>query len=325
MNKSSYFIPNKALFGSYPSQSAVAELENEGVSLFVNLTEESEGLEQYRLSNDSEMLSFPIPDRKTPTNTLDFSLFCMKIVLRLSNFKNNQKLYVHCKGGHGRAGILVACILCYHYNIEPIRALELTTRYHYERKEMRAKWRSIGSPQTQKQKQFVIKLFEPLRFYKAYKVGNTTGFSNFSAHSVWLERFDKTFDTSEAAFNAFKDPLNKEYIERLVEAKTPFIAKDISKRCNLRSDWYERREEFMTEVIYAKIQQHKDFKQNLINSCLRPIIHHTRKDKFWGDGPEDNGQNILGKILMNIRHKLFKDMIMEASAPSQSTPTISTI
>ena len=69
MNRSSYFIPNKALFGSYPSQSAVTELENEGVCLFVNLTEPCEGLEQYRLSNDSEALSFPIPDRKSGRST----------------------------------------------------------------------------------------------------------------------------------------------------------------------------------------------------------------------------------------------------------------
>ena len=96
----------------------------------------------------------------------------------------------------------------------------------------------------------------------------------------------------------------------IANAKSPFTAKDLSKQCNLRSDWYERREEFMTEVIYSKITQHEEFRQNLINSCLRPIIHHTRKDKFWGNGGQDDyGQNILGKILMNIRHKLMKDMI----------------
>jgi len=65
----------------------------------------------------------------------------MKIVTQLANFKNHQKLYVHCKGGHGRAGVVVASILCYYYNIEPNRALELTTQYHSQREEMRAKWR----------------------------------------------------------------------------------------------------------------------------------------------------------------------------------------
>ena len=31
MDRSSYFIKDKALFGSYPTQSAIQELENEGV------------------------------------------------------------------------------------------------------------------------------------------------------------------------------------------------------------------------------------------------------------------------------------------------------
>ena len=26
---------------------------------------------------------------------------------------NNEKIYIHCKGGHGRAGLVVSCILCY--------------------------------------------------------------------------------------------------------------------------------------------------------------------------------------------------------------------
>ena len=34
----SYFIENKALFGSYPKHEDVKELENEGVILFVDLT-----------------------------------------------------------------------------------------------------------------------------------------------------------------------------------------------------------------------------------------------------------------------------------------------
>ena len=309
MNKSSYFIPDVALFGSYPSQESAEELESNGVCLFVNLTEAIENLDAYKLSS-SEMISFPIPDRKIPTNMLDFSLLIMKIVMRMVNFKQGQKLYIHCKGGHGRAGVVVASILCYYYRIEPAKALELTTLYHSKRKEMRAKWRSIGSPQTQTQKQFVNKLFTPLFFYKAFKSGPTVGFSNFSPHTVYLQRFDQTFGTAEAAFNAFKDPTNKQYIESLANATTPFIAKDLSKHCTLREDWYERREEFMMEVVYAKIRQHQDFYEKLINSCLRPIVHHTRNDKFWGDGPNSMGKNILGKILVNIRHKLLKDMII---------------
>ena len=87
------------------------------------------------------------------------------------------------------------------------------------------------------------------------------------------------------------------------------MAKDLSKKCNLRTDWYDKRHTFMYDVVLAKVYQNEDFKTNLIESGFRPIIHHTKKDKFWGDGPENNGLNILGKILMKIREKLLEELL----------------
>ena len=37
MNKSSYFIENKARFGSYPTQESVKELEENGVKYFMSI------------------------------------------------------------------------------------------------------------------------------------------------------------------------------------------------------------------------------------------------------------------------------------------------
>ena len=313
MNKSSYFIPDKALFGSYPDADAVKELEDNGVVLFINLTEEHEinSRLKYKVSKNSKIISYPIADRKIPNNYLSFVLLIVRINNLINTFKPGEKLYVHCKGGHGRAGVLVACLLCYIYSLEPNYALKLTTQYHSTRKEMKQKWRQIGSPQTNRQKSFVIRMFTPTKFYKAYKSGSTTGFSNFSTHPVYMKCFDETFPTSEAAFNAFKDPNNSKYIQKLVEAKSPFIAKEHSKTCNLRTDWFQNREQFMLDVIRAKVQQHDDFKTNLINSGLKPIIHFTQNDKFWGNGPEDNGKNVLGSILMKVRNEIFNQFLVQ--------------
>lgn len=308
MDRSSYFIPSKALFGSYPNQDSVNELESIGVTYFINLTEPSEALKIYDISEKSTRIDYPIIDRKIPSNKLSFSKFVIKIANIILKLTGNQKIYIHCKGGHGRSGVLVACLLCYIYNLDPHEALLRTTEYHSQRKEMRSLWRTIGSPQTIQQKNFVTRLFESIRFYKAYKNGPTSGFSNFSTHTVYLQIFDTTFPSSEAAFNSFKDPENKLYIEKLKETKTPFAAKDLGKKCNLRVDWYERREEFMTIVINSKLKQHKDFEENLKNSLLKRIIYHTKKDKFWGDGPDGNGKNILGKILMKCRNNLIKNI-----------------
>ena len=55
-------------------------------------------------------------------------------------------------------------------------------------------------------------------------------------------------------------------------------------------------------IIQLKFEQHKDFRANLLNTCLRPIVEHSKDDAFFGDGIDGKGQNILGKILTNIRN-----------------------
>tara|TARA_A100001015_G_scaffold310205_1_gene411142 strand:+ start:1722 stop:1895 length:174 start_codon:yes stop_codon:yes gene_type:complete len=42
MEKASFFIKDKCLFGSYPTQIAVNDLENKGVRHFIDLTNEFE-------------------------------------------------------------------------------------------------------------------------------------------------------------------------------------------------------------------------------------------------------------------------------------------
>ena len=79
MNKSSFFIPSKALFGSYPNQNSVAELEQNGVVLFVNLTEPTEALDPYTLSESSRMIHFLIVDRKIPTDAMAFSKLIVSV------------------------------------------------------------------------------------------------------------------------------------------------------------------------------------------------------------------------------------------------------
>ena len=70
------------------------------------------------------------------------------------------------------------------------KALELTTQYHNERKQMRQKWRDIGSPQTKTQKGFVHRLFGDMQFYRAYRRGPSHGFSNYSFHTISVEEND---------------------------------------------------------------------------------------------------------------------------------------
>lgn len=167
MNKCSYFIDNKAIFGSYPTQETVDELEKIGVVHFINLTFACEKkITPYTTNFD--VLNFPIPDIDIPKNWFDFSIFLVKLTRIIKSLKKDEKIYVHCKGGHGRAGIVVACIFCYMFDMKPHESLKKTAECHSKRHTMREKWRVMGSPQTHYQKQFIHKFFRPINMNNIY-------------------------------------------------------------------------------------------------------------------------------------------------------------
>tara|TARA_Y100000591_G_scaffold332517_1_gene370141 strand:+ start:5453 stop:6325 length:873 start_codon:yes stop_codon:yes gene_type:complete len=168
METCSYFIKDKGLFGSYPNSSIVYnELVNNGVKYFVDLTTDKEK-GKLNVYNSDNYLSYEIKDRYIPENLYNFVKFIHKISEIIKQLNEGEKIYIHCKGGHGRCGIVVSCLLCYIYRYTSTRSLELTNEYHNNRQVMNERWRKVGSPQTEKQKDFVHKLFKPIYLDKIY-------------------------------------------------------------------------------------------------------------------------------------------------------------
>ena len=174
-----FFIRDQCLFGAYPTQHQIHELEEWGVDLIVNLTNKHEkNIRTY--STSVKTINFIISDNKVPENIIEF---CALIIHITKLIDQNQKIYIHCKGGHGRSGVLVASILCYKYRIMPHEAIQLTTKYHStrpihaRRPKMNEYWKSKGSPQTKEQKQFVVSIFHPYVITKE---------SPFNQRGIWL-------------------------------------------------------------------------------------------------------------------------------------------
>jgi protein-tyrosine phosphatase len=162
---SAMFIENQCLFGAFPTQFQVNELEDWGVELFVNLTNTFERrISPY--SSNKQVICFPIPDRSVPENVREFCALVIKISEEIDSGK---KIYIHCKAGHGRSGTLVASLLCYMYKLSPDESFRKTTEYHStrpihaRRPKMNEYWKNKGSPQTKEQKQFVRSIFQPYR------------------------------------------------------------------------------------------------------------------------------------------------------------------
>ena len=298
MERSSYFIEKKGLFGSFPEQEAVKELEDSGVRHFIDLTHSNESkIVPYKTKYN--YISFPITDHQIPRDIPKFSAFIVRIADIICNLKNEEMVYIHCKGGHGRSGIVVASLLCRIFDLTPTQALEHTTLYHSNRKSMREKWRKIGSPQTYQQKNFVYQLYKRVNFYRAYKTGRTAGFSNFTPFSVDIPGFG-IFPTAEAAMQAYKDSNNEQYVLNQSVSRSPLISQKMGEKITVRSDWEEVREDLQLKVLQHKFDQHPQLRETLLQTGLSTIIHHTKKDQVFGV-VGSSGLNILGKSLVRLR------------------------
>lgn len=307
MERSSYFIKDKAMFGSFPKQEDIKQLEEKGVRYFVNLTHEHEKkITPY--TTKYKYINFPINDRHVPKDWRKFARFIIRISDIIRGLKDGELIYIHCKGGHGRSGIVVASLLCYMFEMSPTEALEHTTKSHNKRSVMREKWRKLGSPQTYHQKSFIHKFFNTIYFYRAYKSGQTAGFSNFSNHPVIIKDFG-SFPTAEAAIQAYKNPTDRDYVSKQESSRTPTISRMIGKNTILRKDWSEVCEDLMYNIISEKFTQHPELLENLLNTGLRPIEQHTRGDYFWGNGGNGTGKNKLGKVLMRLREYHYRKNI----------------
>lgn len=303
MNNCSYFIEKKALFGSFPTQESVNELEANGVRYFVNLTYDTEK-KIIPYTTKYTYLTFPIKDRRYPYNWYEFARFIIKISNIIKSLKNNEKLYINCRAGHGRSGLVVSSILCYMSGFSIEDSLNLTSFYHNNRPIMKLKWRCIGSPQTRAQKNFIFKFFTPLYFYRAYKIGYTVGFSTFSLHPVTIPGIGK-FPTAESAYQALKNPDDEIYIKKQMESRTPSISRRLGNICNIRPDWNHVKADIIEMIIRLKIEQHPDIRRNLLCTGFRPLIMNNRVDSFLGIG-DGTGYNMIGKILMKIRQEFYE-------------------
>lgn len=294
MERCSYFIPNKALFGGFPTQEEVKNLEEIGVRYFIDLTLPNES-KTIPYSTNFTCIKYPILDRNFPRDWKSFAKLILEICKILDSLKENEKVYIHCKGGHGRSGVLVACILCQYFHLKPEDALNETSKSHFTRPIMKYKHRIMGSPHRKGQREFVHKFFRPLLFDKPVETGFTFGFSNISHHKVSTEF--GTFPNAQLAFQAYRCQ-DDEYLHKLREGE--FCPELIHEKET--KEFEEKKVEYMYKVLKNKFDQHPILKIGLMNTGLRPIIKISQ-DSFWGNGNLGNGHNMLGKLLCRLRNE----------------------
>lgn len=122
--------------------------------------------------------------------------------------------------------------------------------------------------------------------------------------------------TTEALYQACRFPHMPEVQREIIGQHSPMTAKMKSKphRKDSRPDWDDVRYKVMRWCLRVKLaQNYEEFGRLLLATRDRPIVEQSRKDDYWGAKLADEagdtliGQNVLGRLLMELREKLKYD------------------
>lgn len=128
-------------------------------------------------------------------------------------------------------------------------------------------------------------------------------FSNFAPYGV--EMASLWWPTVEHYFQAMKfdDP---SYAEQIRRARKPKDAKALgmTRHLPLRPDWEGIKETFMLDALRCKFKTHAIPRDLLLGTGKAKIIENAPMDAYWGCGPDGQGRNRLGALLMQVRGEL---------------------
>lgn len=157
-------IGGRLWVGKYPTDGEISIIEGQGFTHIVNLcTKDEVTWEPYRVKSLITSIAYPFHDgsKQTPESEASsnyklwttFTDFLLELKEILSNRTN--KVYIHCKGGHGRSPMIAAILYGILENKCPEEALEYIKASHQTRITMDPKWRRLGAPQRNRQKEIV--------------------------------------------------------------------------------------------------------------------------------------------------------------------------
>ncbi len=128
--------------------------------------------------------------------------------------------------------------------------------------------------------------------------------SNFSAFR--LQWNGMTFDTLEAAYHWAKFPDDFGLQTRIRTAPSAHEAFKIAGefKDRRRSDWDAIKTSIMRNLLRLKVEQHEYVRRKLLATGDRELVENSWRDDFWGWGPNRDGQNMLGKLWMEVRAEL---------------------
>lgn len=99
-----------------------------------------------------------------------------------------------------------------------------------------------------------------------------------------------------------------EYIEKIRTDPSPANAKKYGGIRTIPIDprWEDIKDRIMTLAVTTKFEHHRDLADKIISTYPSPLVEHTVRDRYWADGGDGSGKNMLGQILMDVRSRLIQ-------------------
>ena len=85
----------------------------------------------------------------------------------------------------------------------------------------------------------------------------------------------------------------------------PRTCKFVGRRVEMRSDWEDVKVDIMLHYVRKKFKDHPSLAAELRATGTYPLWEmNPWGDHFWGCDEQHRGLNVLGEILMQVRHEL---------------------
>jgi ribA/ribD-fused uncharacterized protein len=150
------------------------------------------------------------------------------------------------------------------------------------------------------------------------------GYSNMASGYPLIIN-DIKIRSSEALYQALKYTDYPEIQLKILEQTSPMTAKMIAKPFKefIRPDFEVIKIRIMKWCVYTKLLcNYEKFSYLLLESENKMIVEESRRDNFWGAKRTlDNkliGINVLGRILMEARENLKKEIVKDHLLPFQN-------
>lgn len=140
------------IVGARPIEDTLKSILDTGVTLFVNLEDHKSGdpfWYEPKLDTKVKVIRLPTPSGMPPKKK-DALVATDKV---LDAYKNKQKIYIHCNGGHGRAGTFAALVIGIMHDLDAFSAIAEIEKSRDTRQDISRNF--VPTPETDKQVNFL--------------------------------------------------------------------------------------------------------------------------------------------------------------------------